>query len=287
MKNAFVMFCKTYSADLNNFKLMISSFNQFNKENIMLYVSVPEKDFYKYTKFESNSIKIITDESYAKEYFTINEYFGLSSGYINQEICKLSFWELNVCENYLCIDSDIQFIRDFYLSDFMFNEEIPYTILVMDKDLSIEKHYRDFWTWRSKLIKKIYDEIGLDDPRQRTCHGMQVLSVKVLKSLKQDFMQQKGYEYKNLIEISPYEFTWYNVWFQKSGLVKEISVEPFFKTFHMRMDYLFARLKLLKQEDFAKAYVGIILNSNWQKKEYLYKKPSILHKFIYKIIGKI
>ena len=96
-------------------------------------------------------------------------------------------------------------------------------------------------------------------------------------------MKSKNYDYKKLIEISPYEFTWYNAWFQKCGLVKEMAVEPFLKIFHMKIDYSFSRLKLLKKEDLAKAYVGIVLNSNWTKRTIIkYKKPSIVDKLVYK-----
>ena len=282
----FVMFSKTYKGDIKRFKNMIGSFNKFNCENIIMYVSVPECDLELFKEFESDTVKLISDESYAKNYFSDEQYFGLSTGYVNQEICKLSFWETDISENYLCIDSDLEFIRDFYVSDFMADNKTPYTILVQDKDLSIEKHYQDFWNTRQEFIKKIYDEIGLDDRRLRTCHGNTVLNSTVLKSLKDDFMEQKGYSYKDLIKISPYEFTWYNVWFQKCGLIKEMAVEPFFKTFHMRLDYVFYQLKLISLEDIKKAYIGIIMNSNWQKPQMEYKKPNKLYKWIYKKILK-
>ena len=280
----FIMFCKTYRGDTERFQNMIQSFNRFNKQNIKLFVSVPENDLVLFREFKNENIELIADESYAKNYFTNEEYFGLSVGYVNQEICKLSFWEAGLAKNYLCIDSDLEFIRDFYVSDFMADSDTPYTILVQDKDLSIEKHYRAFWAWRQGLIKKIYDEIGLDDKRLRTCHGNTVLNSKVLKSLKEDFMAKKGYSYKDLIKISPYEFTWYNVWFQKCGLIKEMAVEPFFKTFHMRLDYIFYLLKLISLEDIKKAYIGIIMNGNWEKPQMEYKKPNKLLKLVYKKI---
>jgi hypothetical protein len=118
---------------------------------------------------------------------------------------------------------------------------------------------------------------------------MQVLNIKVLKSLKEDFMQNKGLTYADLIKIAPYEFTWYNVWFQKCNLVKEYAVEPFFKTFHMRIDYNFSRLKLLKEDDLARAYVGIVLNSNWGNKKLpvKYKKPNFVFKIIYTCLKKL
>jgi len=287
MKNNFVMFCKTYSADLNNFSLMIDSFNAFNEDNIKLFVSVPEKEINLYTKFNNKNISVITDESYAGNFFTNKSYHGLSTGYINQEICKLSFWESNIAENYLCIDSDLQFIRKFYISDFMADKNTPYTVLVMDKDLSIEKHYHDFWNFRQTFIKKIYDDIGLNDKRLRTCHGMQVLNSKVLKSLKKDFMTVKKYSYSDLIKISPYEFTWYNAWFQKCKLIKEVAVEPFFKTFHMRIDYIFSKLKLLNLSDLSYSYIGIIMNSNWNNKHDKYTKTSFFYKKLYSLLKRL
>ena len=40
---------------------------------------------------------------------------GLSAGYINQEIVKLCFWETGLADNYLCLDSDAEFVRDFHV----------------------------------------------------------------------------------------------------------------------------------------------------------------------------
>lgn len=289
MKLKFIMFCKTYTADLKRFELLVASFHKHNKDNILLYVSVGEREFPTFEKFSSKNIKIISDESYAKHYFAEDIYHNLPPGYINQEICKLSFWEIDLTHNYLCLDADCIFIRDFYVTDFMADENTPYTVLVMDKDLSIEKHYHEFWNRRQSFIQKIYDQIGLDDKRLRTCHGMQVLNSKVLKSLKEDFMQKNNLTYVDLIKIAPYEFTWYNVWFQKCNLVKEYAVEPFFKTFHMRIEYNLSRLKLLKEDDLARAYVGMVLNSNWgnKKNPFKYKNPGFISKVLYKCLKKL
>ncbi len=231
----FAIFCKTYSGDFERFQILINSFNKFNADNIPMYVSAPKSELKIFKNFESNNIKIISDESYGEKYLIKEKINNFSTGYINQEICKLCFFETGFAKNYLCIDSDAEFIRNFYTSDFMHDENTPYTVLVMDKDLSVEKYYRDYWKERQKQIIKIYNETGLIDKRYRTCHNMQVFSTKVLKSLKEDFMKQKGYSYADLIKISPFEFSWYNAWFQKCRLVEEYAVEPFFKMFHMQI----------------------------------------------------
>lgn len=286
MKN-FVMFCKTYSGDLKRFELMLSSFNKHNVDNINLIVSVPESEIEMFRKFESDTVSVISDESYAGKYFTNEKLHGLSVGYCNQEICKLTFWESKIAKNYLCLDSDLFFIRDFHESDFMADADTPYTILVMDKDLAIEKHYHDFWLWRQSFIQKIYDTVGLNDRRLRTCHGMQVLNACVLKSLKDDFMKPHNYQYADLIVIAPYEFTWYNAWFQKCGLVREMAVEPFFKTFHMRIDYTMSRLRQLDLDDLAYSYVGVILNGNWPKPVDRYEKSPKWMTRLYKFLNRL
>lgn len=281
----FVMFCKTYSGDLERFKIMIDSFNRYNFDNIKMYVSVPETDLKIFEKYKSHNVCLLSDESYAGKYFADKTNHGFSLGYFNQEICKLAFWETGTSKNYLALDADAQFIRPFYVSDFMADNETPYTVLVQDKDLLIEKHYYEYGKERQCYIEKIYNTVGLNDKRYRTCHGMQVLNSKVLKSLKDDFMS-KSYTYKDLVEIAPFEFTWYNAWFQKCALVKELAVEPFFKVFHMREDYLYSRAKCLDINDYKKQYVGIVLNGNWNKPEKYYHKPDKMCRFINKLIKK-
>jgi hypothetical protein len=266
---------------------MLKSFHQFNRDDIALYVSVPEQEVCFFSDAVCQTVHIISDESYAGSYFADATSWGFSIGYFNQEICKLAFWETEIAENYLCIDSDIIFIRDFYVTDFMADDTAPYTVLVMDKDLSMEKHYRAHWQWRQATIQKIYDTVGLEDRRLRTCHGMQVLSAAVLRSLKNDFLASEKWAYKDLVETAPLEFTWYNAWFQKCGLVKEVAVEPFFKTFHARFDYTLSRIKQIRLGDLAGAYVGIILNSNWADKKVplAYANPGVPDMVIYFFIS--
>lgn len=285
MKN-FVMFCKTYSGDLDRVSLMIASFNQYNVEELQLILSVPEQELEIFKQFASKTISVISDESYAGKYFTQERLSGLPVGYCNQEICKLAFWESKITKNYLCLDSDLLFIRDFHESDFMADKNTPFTILVMDKDLAIEKHYHDFWLGRQKFIASIYKKVGLNDRRYRTCHGMQVLNATVLKSLKTDFMAKHKYSYADLIAIAPFEFTWYNAWFQKCGLVREVAVEPFFKTFHMRIEYTMSRLRGLDLDDYAYSYVGIILNGNWERPAAKYEKQTWWMRKLYRFLKK-
>ena len=282
----FAMYCKTYSGDYDRIYNLVNSFSKFNCDNIFLYISAPEIELDLFEPLSSSSIIVMSDESFAKNDFETEVHSNMSLGYINQQICKLTFYKTGVAQNYLCLDSDTIFIMNFYITDFMHDDDTPYTVLVMDKDLSIERHYRSLhWNGRQASIKKIYDIMGLEDRRLRTCHSAQVFNARVLESLARDFMRPKALKYSDLLKISPYEFSWYNVWFQKIGLVKEFAVEPFFKMLHMRQEYVFSKLKLLRQEDYAQAFIGLILNSKWTPKTPLnYEDPnSYLYRLFYKL----
>lgn len=287
-KHDFAMYCKTYRGDFQRASVMVETFNKHNRDDIKLYLSAPLEDQHLFAPFANRNIEVITDESYAAPFLTDQPLNGMSPGYVNQEICKLTFYTTGLADNYLAIDSDCVLIRDFYVSDFMHDAGIPYTVLVQDKDLSIERHYRDVhWVSRQEMIAEIYAEMGVRDRRLRTCHGAQILNSRVLDSLKNVFMESRGLSYIDLLKISPYEFTWYNVWFQKCRLIPEFAVEPFFKILHMRPEYIFSRLKGLRQEDFAHAYVGLVMNSKWRPTTPLrYEDPTISHITFYNAIMK-
>lgn len=276
----FVMYCKTYIGDIEPLKIMVSSFKKHNKQNIDLYISCPKEDVERFRCFEDGSIHIITDEDYGLKYYPKRTKYGFSLGYFHQEICKLAFWETGLCENYLCIDSDGVFIRDFVFSDFMWNEDVPYTVLVMDKDLAVEKQYQQYWDWRKEKITQIYQFMEMGNLPFRTCHGFQIMNSKVLESLK-EYLNKKDMSYSDAIELSPFEFSWYNCAALKFNRIPIIAVEPYFKCFHNKSEYMNARRMNIGISDLSRAYIGIVMNSNWNKKHKQYKSPSVITRFLY------
>lgn len=283
-----VFYCKTYIKDYKNVLKLIDSYNAHNKENIKLYISCPEQDYDIFSKLGKKNIIVVKDEEISKNNLISYSKTGLSIGYINQQICKLCFAEYGVCDNYLCLDSDVLFIRDFYYNDFMYNDNVPYSVLIMDKDLQCEKAYQKFWDQRYEYHKKIYQFFGLDMKPYKTCHAMQILNVSVMKELKQ-FLNQREMNYADALEIAPFEFTWYNTALQYFKPFEIIEIEPLFKFFHNRNQYITARKNNISVEDWARAYVGIVLNSNWNLCGKGYKNPSWIIKIKYvfdKIISK-
>ena len=264
----FCFMLKTYKNDFLYVRRLIKSFNKYNRDNITLFILAPRVQLDELINSCRNElcddIIILAEEEYCKHLVSENIH-GFSPGYVNQQIIKLSFWENNLCDNYMCIDSDSIFIRDFHINDFMFDRDTPYSVLFEDNALKSDPvYYQSFWIEREQNIKKIQAEVGLPGNKMITCHGFQIFSKKVLIDFKTNFMDIKGYSYSALIEISPYEFSWYNFWLQKAKPIDIHFCDEFFHYYHMAHQHIYAVLSGITINDLARSYVGIVLNSNFQ-----------------------
>ena len=245
---------------------MVETFHEFNTDGITLFIVVPEPDFNLFGTLEDAQIKIFS-ESLLAHHLVDHEVHGIRPGYINQEIIKLLVWELELAENYFCVDSDAEFIRRFSMPDFMFDPKTPYSVLVQDLELRIEPdYYAQYWISRESELQSIAEVVGLDSRVILTCHGHTVFSLKVLRSLVKDFLQPRDWSHVDALEFSPYEFTWYNMWLQKSGTVKVQPREPWIKVFHNQSQHIEYLLCGVEVEDIARGYLGIVVNSNYSRR---------------------
>lgn len=259
----FGILLKSYKKDLHLAERLIASFNENNPENLQLFIVVPQQDLKLFESFASATISVLSESSLS-QYLVQHEVAGIRPGYINQEIVKLAFWELRLCDNYFCVDSDAVFIRPLSRDDFMHDAITPYTVLVEDNELKSEpKYFEEHWKGREVHLRKIQELVGLNDRRILTCHGHQVFSSQILSSLKQDFMEPRGWSYAQLLEQAPYEFSWYNMWLQKTRLIPIQIREPLVKTFHHQGHHLESAMRGVTLADLARGYLAIVVNSNF------------------------
>ena len=259
------MLLKSYAPDLAYAERMIASFNQSNRDQIPLYVIVPDNELSLFSRFASPLIEIL-GESVLGQHLVSDEVHGLRPGYINQEIVKLSFWELGFAENYFCVDSEAMFIRDFYIANFMATPEVPYTVLVEDNELKVEPNYfHQYWVQREESLREIQRIIGLDDPIIRTCHGHQIFSATVLRSFVDEFLNPRSWTYRDALAASPYEFSWYNMWLQKTQVIPIHQREPLVKVFHNEDQHLEYILRGVNLADIARGYLAVVVNSSYAR----------------------
>ena len=259
------MLLKSYAPDLAYAERLVASFNQFNRDSIPLYIVVPDEEISLFAKFSTSTIEVL-GESILGSHLVDTDVHGLRPGYINQEIIKLAFWELGLADNYFCVDSEALFIREFYTSDFMATPEVPYTVLVEDNELKVEPNYfNQYWVQREASLREIQRLVGLDDPIIRTCHGHQVFSTTVLRSFVDEFLIPKGWAYRDALAAAPYEFSWYNMWLQKTKVIPIHQREPLVKVFHNEDQHLEYILRGVTVQDIARGYLAVVVNSSYAR----------------------
>ena len=216
--NELILYCKSYNKDVQRAKILLNSIDEFNKDRIPFYISVPTEDVQLFKNILGNPIgnietlgryeryKLITDEEIIGE--------KLVQDWKTQQIIKSSFWKLGLSFNNLMIDSDSYFIKPFYIKDFIVDEEnhIPYTVMHEQKDL---------FSWTSKNV----DVLGFDPQKSfvetRTPimeifdrkgkifdggPGPMIFCAKVWKSLEDEYLKPNKLTFQNLIELCRVNF---------------------------------------------------------------------------------
>ena len=259
------MMLRSYAPDLAYATRMIESFRRFNTDSLSLFCVVPAEDLAAFQHLGGADVIVMSDSSLA-ELFVDHEVRGIRPGYINQEIVKLAFWETGLADNYFCIDSDAIFLRPFGYADFMTLDGVPFTVLVEDLDLAVDpRYFTEHWTTRQESVRRIHDLVGVDDPVLRTCHGHQILSRRVLRSFRDEFLVPRNWTYADALIFEPLEFTWYNMWLQKTKAIPIHAREPLVKVFHHEGHHIEAILRGVSLSDLARGYVALVVNSNFDR----------------------
>lgn len=260
-----VMMLKTYSCDFEYVERLLDSFHRFNIEAIHLYIVAPQTDMHLFEAFQTTNVSVLEEELFAS-HLVRESIAGIRPGYINQEIIKLAFWELGLADNYVCLDSDLQFLRPFRVSDFMASDTVPFTFVTEDRELLTDSvYYNTYGRARERSLRKILEHLDMVDAPLLTCHNHQVFSAAVLSSFKEKFLDPRGWRYDTALGVSPYEFSWYTFWLQKSSIIPFVPREPIIKMIHSREQFLNLTFAGTSEFDIARGYVGLVVNSNFSR----------------------
>jgi hypothetical protein len=251
-----VLYCKSYGPDVYRAKDLLESINKYNSDNIPFYISVPtaDIDLFKRELGESN-YTLIKDE----------DIDPLNEGWKGQQIVKSQFWKLGLCENYVCIDSDCIFIKDFKVNDFMFDNETPYTVCHEYKSFFefMEKYPLNFDPYESfaKERKQIMELFGRQGAIYDFGPGPTIWSAKVWKSLEDNYINKNNLKFSDLIEANGSEFTWYGEWLLYSQSIRLIPKGPLFKNYHYPHQFEYDKHTNYTTDKISKLYLGIGLQS--------------------------
>lgn len=249
-----VLYCKSYDKDVYRAKNLLDSINKFNTDDIPFYISCPSKDINLF-KEVLGDVNIIADETIDTD----------NSGWKGQQIVKSQFWKLGLCENYVCIDSDCFFIKPFSISDFMFDNETPYTICHEYKHFFefLDKHPLSFDPYESFINERLHimNLFGRAGAVYDFGPGPTIWSAKVWKDLEEVYLKPNNLTFANLIEANGSEFTWYGEWLLHSQAIRLIPKGPLFKNYHYVHQYEYDKQYHYNISKIAKLYLGIGLQS--------------------------
>jgi hypothetical protein len=264
-----VLYCKSYRRDFLRLKRLLESINRYNIDQIPFYISTPEDQ---YQELQSvlgvgTGYQWVADEDIvAVNPMASFEKYKTMPGGLSQQIIKSEFWRLGLTQNYLCIDSDSFFIRDFQKSDFLSLDSIPYTVLHQNKELfqiaanrgqyKVERDLRI----ESERVKTLFGRIG---PNFYCAPAPFIWSAKVWQSLDTEFLQPKGINLWDLITPEYPETLIYGETLLKYHAIPLIAIEPLFRIYHYDWQYFLMRRLGETEAKVAKHYLGIIYQSAW------------------------
>lgn len=254
-----VIYCKSYINDIHRFKRLYDSVNTYNVDNIPFYVSVPSSDITNFRNIvDSNKCIVLSDEDIDVE----------NSGWVGQQVVKSQFWKLGLCDNYLCVDSDCFFIREFRYSDFISSGNIPYTVCheyksffeFMNKFPIGFDPYESFYNERKQIMELFGRTNGII---YDFGPGPTVWSCAVWKSLHDKYLDPNGLKFSDLIKQNPSEFTWYGEWLLYDNTIPLLPRGPIFKSYHYKHQYDIDKQIGTTIDMLKKQYFGIGIQSNW------------------------
>jgi len=183
--------------------------------------------------------------------------------------------KLNGMENFLIIDSDSYFIRDFTLKDFMFNECIPYTIM------NEGRHQLD-WAARAgktrfirdyhELREKALNLFGRAGPHFDFAPTPMICSSKVWRAMFEKVAKPVGESFYDQIVRFPCETQWYGEFLLHDQTIPIIPREPLFKVWGFKDQWKEGISLGETDEVLSENYLGVIDQSYWSRSLDAYSK---------------
>ena len=242
--------------------------DKYNKDNIPFYVSCPKKDK---SLFENvlgkKNYTLVLDEDIVSLKYPLD-------GWRSQQVVKASLWKLNITNNYFSIDSDGYFIKDFYINDFIVEDDLPYTVIHDNKETQQYRKlffgtdfakggyaqavnaYRDVF---GSKYKRIYEYGG----------GCYIWSCKVWKHLEENYLKPNSFDFEtfNIMMEQQYniqmrEALVYGEYLFNTKLFEIVPAGPYFKVYCWKeMVELEKANGLFDEEKLKSNFLGIIYQS--------------------------
>lgn len=276
-ENQPVLFCKSYAGDLKRVDRLLRSIERFNKDQLPVFVSIPNRDlslFHSLNYTSDRKVSFITDEMITVSNPRIKiDAVASWDGRLSQQVIKSEFWRWWLQQNpeaehmnYVCIDSESEFLRDFAREDFVDSENIPYTVCHNHNELislaTSKKKQKVLLNFQKdcERMKKVFQRAGPDYAFSPT---PVIWSSKVWSDLDLHYLQPLGMTIWDAIRDRPNELHWYGEALLHFKSIPLRCIGPLFRVYHYDWEY-FARLKMGEtNETIRQSFLGVLKQSNW------------------------
>ena len=248
----FVLYCKSYRGDFQRLVNLSLSIKEHNKDNLPFYISVPKNDLQLAKETIPYYTEIIVDEEYAP----------LNEGWHGQQFVKAYFYKTNISRFYLSIDSDSYFFKDFYLSDFMITDDIPYMVMHSNEsfynfwDRYAYKFPYDARKTHEDEYKSIKSHFGNVGKIYDFSPSPFIWDTEVWKWL------EETYGIINLFQKHCNELKWYGEGAIAMG-ASFYPCGPLFACMHYKEQYKMYQEMGYGEKHFHPQYLGMVMQSNW------------------------
>jgi hypothetical protein len=265
-----VLFCKSYRQDLLRAVQLCRSVREFNRDSIALYLSVPSNDIGTFeTALTGLNVTLIADDEVVRSNprIDINRFLELP-GSKAQQIVKAEFWRYGAAENYLCLDSDSFFLREFRRSDFISPQGKLYTVMHEAKELlhfSALSGMRRVARDRARECAEIMEIFGRNGRCFEFGPTPVLWSGRVWRDLDEQYLIPKGLNIIDAINLHPGELRWYGEALLAYDSIPLLPIEPIFRCYHYEEQYYLYKKIGESEAAVAQNYFGICMQSNWNK----------------------
>jgi len=283
------LYCKSYSRDVLRVNRLLESIERHNRELLPVFVSMPRADRILFeNKLGSDRCHFVEDEEIAAANPGCSQrMLEILPGGLAQQIIKSEFWRLEIATNYLCVDSDSYFIKDFGQTNFLHSDGDPYTVIHQNRDLlqmaanrGIDKVRIGFEAEYSRF----FHLFGRQGPMYAFMPSPFLWSAKVWQSLVDNYLAPRQLTICDAITSDLPESMWYGEALLAYEAIPLRPVEPYFRVYHYDWQYFILRRQGETEEKLQKNYLGIVHQSNWDSNlDYGAKKKNLSSQILRRI----
>ncbi len=268
MKNL-VLYCKSYQRDFLRLRRLLESIEKYNQDHIPVYISTPENQVDELKKILGSNLNYqwVSDESIVSANPRVSLGVEKSrSGSLSQQAIKSEFWRLGLCENYVCLDSDCVFLKEFKHEDFIAPDGNPYTVIYQNKEffqLSIDRHHTkavENLRLEGDTVKSLFGRKG---PNYYCPCPPFIWSAKVWRSLDVQFLIPRGVTFWDISTPQHPETLLYLEALLNFQAIPLYPIEQLFRIYYYDWQFYLLRRLGESEDKLKESYLGVIYQSNW------------------------